>query len=370
MVQEDEADMPFQIVRNDITAMHVDAIVNSANPRVKIGYGVDSAIYKKAGWEALMAARTQIGEISPGSAVMTPAFGLSARVIIHTVGPVWEDGNHGECRVLRSCYDHSLQLAAQLGCESIAFPLISTGTYGFPKNEALQIAVAAIREFLDEHEMDVYLVVFNRQAFELSGQFFDKINSFIDEKYVRESCGEQMKLSDDPETGRRARRVMEERSVYRMPEPVSPKTIRNDADAMPSASFGADRCLAGKSRKKRSLEDVLSQVGETFSESVMRLIREKEKDEVEVYKKANIDRKLFSKIRNKSYKPSKKTAISLAIALELNLDEAKDLLARGGFAFSPGSISDLIVEYFIINEVYDIYLINLSLFEHDQPTLS
>ena len=175
--------MPFKILRNDITNMRVDAIVNTANPRPVIGSGTDSMIHAKAG-PGLLEARRAIGDIRVGHATETPAFGLDAKIVIHTVGPVWQGGGHGEEELLRSCYDKSLELAAERGCRSVAFPLISAGNYGFPKDRALQVAISAFSAFLMEREMEIFLVVFDRKAYRLSEQLFRDVESYIDQHFV------------------------------------------------------------------------------------------------------------------------------------------------------------------------------------------
>ena len=175
--------MPFEIVRNDITNMCVDAIVKSANPRPVVGLGTDSSIHEKAGPE-LLVARQKIGPIPMGQAAITSAFRLHAKYVIHTVGPVWDGGSYGEEALLRSCYDQSLKLALEHDCKSIAFPLIATNNYGFPKDKALQIAVSAFSAFLLEHEMMIYLVVFDRGAYKLSEKLVSSIASYIDDHYV------------------------------------------------------------------------------------------------------------------------------------------------------------------------------------------
>ncbi|WP_026529262.1 macro domain-containing protein [Butyrivibrio sp. VCD2006] len=176
--------MPFSIIRNDITKVKADAIVDTANPDVAIGDGVDAAIYKAAGEEKLLAARREIGVLEPGEVGITPAFDLDAKFIIHSSGPWWEGGDYGEERLLRQCYDRSLELAAGNGCESIAFPLLATGTYGFPKELGIQIAIDAFTSFLEDHEMEITLVVFGGYAYHVSGKLFDDVKSFIDDEYV------------------------------------------------------------------------------------------------------------------------------------------------------------------------------------------
>ncbi|MBQ9119884.1 MAG: macro domain-containing protein [Lachnospiraceae bacterium] len=367
--------MPLQIVRNDLTRMCVDAIVNTANPNPICAGGTDMAVYQAAGMEQLSAARRQIGEIAPGAAALTPAFALSAKYIIHTVGPVYRDGTHRERELLTSCYENSLQLAAEHGCESVAFPLIAAGVYGYPKAEALQVATQTIRRFLDTTDMQVYLVVFDREAFELSGKLFSEVTAYIDEHYVEEKHKEEYRTERFGERIRR--RLFESKSKEAEPDAVD---RINAAQKMPERIWGMERfeeChenvgvpLCSAKPVGRSLADVVAQVGESFQKRLFRMIDERGMTDAEVYKRANLDRKLFSKIRcNENYHPKKSTAVALAIALRLNMDETKDLLARAELAFSPSSKFDLIVEYFILQGIYDIDTINLALFEHEQSVL-
>ena len=344
------AALPFTIVRNDITQMRVDAIVNSANPLSLIGAGADSMIHKKAG-PRLLEARQKIGAIAPGQAVITPAFELDAKYVIHTVGPVWDGGRCGEETLLRNCYDNSLKLALAHGCESIAFPLISTGNYGFPKDKALQIAISAFSEFLMEHEMQIYLVVFDRKAFKLSEQLFQGVASYIDQNYVdaREQAvygvGSEIRRSHS-----RRRRDMEicERAVLR--------------ESLPCAPVAAS--------KAASLEDLLKQADAGFTETLLKLIDKTGKKDSEIYKKALLTKQHFSKIRNNpNYKPTKATAIALALALELDLEQTGDLIGRAGYALTSSSKFDLIIQYFIQQGNYNVVEINVALFEFDQPLL-
>lgn len=351
--------MPFQIIRSDITKVKADVIVNTANPRPVIGSGTDSAIYLAAGEDALLAERKKIGDIAPGQAAATPAFALSANHIIHTVGPAWVDGKHHEREILRSCYANSLALAAELDARSIAFPLIATGVYGFPKDEALSIAMAEIGGFLLTHDMNVILVVFDRKAFELSGQLVGQIDEYIDEHGVG--------LARQTEYGgkyNRRRRMEEEllRQTIALPDEADTEDLAFDGVLTPmEVPFD----VAGK-----SLDEVLEHAGETFQQRLFKLIDASGMDDVTVYKKANIDRKLFSRIRCKEdYKPKKRTAVAFAIALELDLQTTLDLLSRAEIAFSPSSRFDLIVTYFITNKIYDIYKINTALFQYGQPIL-
>ena len=386
--------MPFQIIRNDITRVHADVIVNTANPHPTIGRGTDSAIYRAAGARRLLEERRKIGRIGRGEAAATLAFGLPAKYIIHTVGPRWNGGEQGEREILRSCYANSLALAEQLAAESIAFPLISTGVYGFPKDEALRIALDEIREFLDTHEMNVILVVFDRKAVQLSAGLVGAINEYIDEHAVREIRNEEYS-----EHFRRGIRRLELEQRWEGPEPWKeepweaepwePERIEDFseeesgivfpgavfADSMPvaaprPAATSAPAAAEAPEAQGKTLEEYLGTAGETFQQRLFRLIDERGMDDVTVYKTANVDRKVFSRIRcNPSYRPKKQTAVALAIALKLDLTEMQDLLSRAELALSPTSKSDLIISYFVSNGVYDIFEINAALFQYGQPTI-
>lgn len=329
--------MPFEIVRNDIVNMKVDAIVNTANPKPIIGDGTDRAIHCKAG-ERLLMARKEIGDIAIGTSKITPAFDLNARYVIHTAGPIWKDGKSGEKALLASCFKNSLRLAKEKDCESIAFPLISSGSYGFPKPIALQIAVREISAFLLENEMQVYLVVFGKQSFELSEKLFKSVSSYIDENYVSDKMSLEYGKS---------------------------KVRRFDYEEMLLSESSYEI-----TSKTPNLDGMLNNLDKGFSETLLDLIDRTGKKDSEIYKRANVDRKLFSKIRNNvNYKPSKATALAFAIALELDLDETRDLLSRAGYALSQSSKFDVIVKYFIENKKYDIFEINSALFRFDQPLL-
>lgn len=340
--------MPFEIVRNDITNMAVDAIVNTANPKSVIGSGTDAGIHAKAGPE-LLEARKKIGNIPAGCSAITPGYGLTAKYVIHTVGPVWQGGDHNEENLLRQCYDSALNLALENKCESVAFPLISTGNYGFPKDRALQIAISAFSAFLLEHEMRIYLVVFHKDAFRLSEKLFHRVASYIDENYVA--------AKETAEYGAAFHRS--NRSAYRR---------RRDMEVCES-SIAFEEPLPCAS-KAMSLEDMLKQADAGFTETLLKLIDQTGKKDSEIYKKANISKQHFSKIRNNpNYKPTKATAMALAIALELNIEETSDLIGRAGFALTNSSKQDLIVKYFIENKNYNIVEINLALYEFDQGLL-
>ena len=349
--------MPFEILRNDITCMHCDAIVNTANPRPIIGNGCDAGIHAKAGPQ-LLAARKAIGEIAVGSAAITPAFGLDAKFVIHAVSPAWQDGTRGEEALLRKTYVAALALALENGCESIAFPLLAAGNYAFPHAKAMGIAISAISEFLALHEMQVYLTVFHPKVFSLSEKLFPAVASFVDEHYVDE------KLKDEGVFYSLKRRQL----PHRKEEAEADFTTEDTPFAEPFAERRvAAPCPAAC---PPSFEEFTAQLDDGFSKTLLNLIDASGRTDPEVYKRANVDRKLFSKIRtNPNYKPSKTTALAFAIALELDLEKTKDLIGRAGFALTRSSKLDLIVEFFITQGNYNIHEINAALFEHDQCTL-
>ena len=372
--------MSFKIVRNDITRIKADAIVNTANPEPVYSAGTDSAVYTAAGAEKLLEERKKLGRIAEGDVAVTPAFALDAKYIFHTVGPIWQGGNYGEKEIVRKCYQNCLDKAKELELESIAFPLLATGTYGFPKADALLIATSVFSGFLAENEMEITLVVFDSESFALSDKIFAGVDQFIDEKYVGEKTVEEYspvnlragleahvadECAEEPierKAARRERNRNERRGLFGS----GSNAMRMDSAIPPVAAAGA----ACASVAPRSLEDVVKNVSETWQESLLRLITERGYSDTEVYKRANVDRKLFSKIRtNKNYQPKKNTAVAFALALRLNLDETKDFLMRAGYAFSPSSKFDLIIEYSIEHGVYDLMLINGALFDHDQPQL-
>ena len=347
--------MPFAIVRNDITNMRVGAIVNTANPKPVVGSGTDAAIHAKAG-PVLLEARQKIGNIPVGCAEITGGFGLDADHVIYTVGPVWRGGLFGEAKLLRACYDSSLKLALDHGCQSIAFPLISTGNYRFPKDKALQIAIAAFSEFLLEHEMLIYLVVFDRGSYTLSEKLFHGVASYIDEHYVGikevQEYGENFSRAYRPSPRRKDWEPEEKCSAGSVP---MEQTVPCAPMAMPMAA---------------SLPDFLKQEDAGFSETLLKLIDKTGKKDSEIYKKANLTKQHFSKIRNNPhYKPSKPTAIALALALELDLEQTRDFIGRAGYALSNSSKFDLIIRYFIEQGNYNVVEINIALYEFDQSLL-
>jgi len=348
--------MPLQIIRQDITKMQVDAIVNAANESLLGGGGVDGAIHRAAG-EKLLEECRKLGGCKTGQAKLTRGYDLPCRYVIHTVGPIWHGGSDGEAQLLSSCYEQSLLLAKKKHCASVAFPLISTGAYGYPKAEALHIATKCISGFLEENEMTVYLVVFDKLSYQIGKSLADDIQSYIDDHYTsafEESSAERLR-----------RRAMEEEHA---PIGFAPSM---SAPSMPAPYMVAEAApLAKKAISKRDLAQALEELDESFSQTLLRMIDERNMTDAQCYKKANIDRKLFSKIRKDvHYKPSKYTAIAFAIALELDLDETLAFLQKAGFTLSHSYKFDIIIEYFIKNGIYDVFQINEALFAFDQPLL-
>lgn len=328
--------MPLYIIRQDITKMKVDAIVNAANNSLLGGGGVDGAIHRAAGPELLAECRT-LGGCETGKAKITGGYNLSAKYVIHTVGPIYEDGKHGEKELLQSCYRESLTLAKEYQCETVAFPLISAGVYGYPKEHAIKVAVDVIGDFLLENDMTVYLVIFDKSSYKISEKLFADISAYIDDNYV------------------------EEHTDYRRE-----KIGMNRAMAISEPDYEVCCPL----EPSDDLELRLKYIDESFSQMLLRKIDEKGMTDAKCYKKANIDRKLFSKIRNDiHYKPSKITAIAFAIALELTLEETKELLLKAGFALSHSNKFDIIIEFFISQGNYNIFEINQTLFAFDQSLL-
>ena len=330
--------MPLQIVRNDITRMRVDAIVNAANNSLLGGGGVDGAIHRAAGPGLLAECRT-LGGCETGQAKITKGYNLPCRYVIHTVGPIWRGGHRGEPELLASCYRNSLALAKAHDCESVAFPLISAGVYGYPKAEALRIAVNEITRFLQDSDMTVTIVVFTMNDFQVSGSLFSDIRSYIDDVYVDAHF-------DARRESARARGI----------ESNAPMSL-------------GDMAFSDAALPTMSLNEMLSQMDEGFSQALLRLIDERGLTDAQCYKRANVDRRLFNKIKNTpGYRPGKQTVLAFAIALKLDLDETRDLLAKAGYALSHSSRSDIAVEYCILNGIYDIIRINEVLFKLDlQP---
>ncbi len=321
--------MPFNIIEADITTLKVDAIVNAANPSLLGGGGVDGCIHRAAGPELLAECR-KLNGCETGSAKLTRGYALKSKYLIHTVGPIWRGGNSNEAELLYSCYKSSLKLALEHGIESIAFPLISAGAYHFPRKRAIDIAVLAIKDFLKKNDMTVYLTIYQRRDFDIDLKLRCALKA-----YIKKSCEPDDRLF-----------------------------------SMQSRASGAAFSDHARKRQIPELEEALNNMDESFTEMLLRKIDESGMTDAECYKRANIDRKLFSKIRNdKSYKPAKPTVIAFAIALRLSLKDTIDMLKKAGFALSRSSKFDVIVEYFINSENYDIFEINKVLFAFDQKLL-
>ena len=361
--------MPLQILRNDITKIECDAIVNAARPSLLGGGGVDGAIHAAAGPGLLAECRT-LGGCLPGGAKITGGYNLPCRYVIHTVGPVWQGGGMGEREILESCYRASLELALAHGCETVAFPLISAGAYGYPKDQAMRIALEVIGAFLMEHDMTVYLVVYSRSSTELGKKLAADLREYIDDNYVQARPGRKNRREE----------VLEAKAAVcgcqqskRREEP-EPRPAPTEEDAfLPAASASRPPAVpvtAADAVPTEDLEDRLRQLDESFQQTLLRLIDQRGMSDADCYKKANLDRRLFSKIRgNIHYKPSKRTALAFAVALELDLPGAEALLRKAGYALSDSNMADVIVRYFIERGNYNIFEINEALFAYDQALL-
>ena len=337
--------MPFRIIRNDITKVKADAVVNAANSSLLGGGGVDGAIHRAAGSELLKECRT-LGGCNTGDAKITKGYKMPCKYIIHTVGPIWNGGRSGEKEQLYSCYKKSLELAKEYECGSVAFPLISSGVYGYPKDKALDVAVSAITDFLEENDMDIIMVVFDKNAVSVSEKLISDVKKYIDDNYAEEHS---------PYFSRRNKEI---RFWGECDEPDS-KMLADREYRTPESYDDLSACF----------ED-FDKLDETFSQALLRMIDEKGLTDVQVYKKANIDRRLFSKIRSDmNYKPKKQTAIALAVALELDIQETQKLLEKAGYTLSNSIKFDVIIKYFIENKKYNIYEINETLFAFDQSLI-
>lgn len=363
--------MPLKIVRNDITKMSVDAIVNAANCSLLGGGGVDGCIHKAAGKGLLEECKT-LGGCKTGEAKITGAYNLPCKYVIHTVGPVWRGGNFGEKRMLTSCYRESLRLAKAQECETVAFPLISAGAYGYPKDKALKVAVDAISSFLLESEMTVYLVVFDKSSYCIGKKLFDDVSEYIRRQYCAEAQDDEQPQGGLYVSGHVSARAVADASdlsvtqdgmlAFPSQDERSKKPGKSSSSDTPKEKDGDSKII--------SLEEMLRTLDESFSQMLLRKIDERGMTDSECYKKANVDRRLFSKIRSdKNYRPSKPTAIAFAIALELSFEETQEFLKRAGYALSHSSIFDVIIEYFIRKGEYNIFIINEVLFDFDQSLL-
>lgn len=351
--------MPLQLIRADITKMEVDAVVNAANSTLLGGGGVDGAIHSAAGPELLRECRA-LGGCETGQAKITLGYKMPCKYIIHTVGPVWHGGKENEENLLYSCYSNSLSLAAEKGCESIAFPLISSGIYGYPKAQALGVATRAIRDFLEKNDDDVlvYIVIFDKTAFEVSSSFFGKIEQRINDFEV-----EQAELRDISYGRREHGNLLNKPGIFQAKAQKKKNSLSSEKGGLCASSPIIFAEAAALPEPEFALD-------ESFSEMLLRKIDEKGLSDPQCYKKANVDRKLFSKIRSDSkYRPSKQTALALAIALELPPNEIAEMLTKAGYALSPSVLSDVIIKSCIEQGEYDIFKINEILFKYDQKIL-
>lgn len=372
--------MPFRIVRNDITKMHTEAIVNTANEYVSVGTGCDSAVYKAAGYDKLLKYRKEkIGFVPEGGAFITPGFNLEARYIIHAVSPRYMGGDQGEEEKLRSCYRKSLQIAKQNSIKSISFPLISTGGFGYPKEEGMRIAVDEMNAFLLSNEMDIFLVVFDTKATQLGEKIYPGLEAYIDQNYVKEARKKeygdayvpirQSELVYDAYLPNAQR--MERRQTSTLKKETAKKSLSKEVrqgDKLCESDETA--CLDFEEQHESKLRERMMHMTDTYSEYLMYLIRERHMENAEVWKRAIVDKKIFSKIKNNAnYHPNKLTALCLCVGAKLNLDESKDLLARAGYALSPCDKTDIIFSYFIENEIYDMIELDIQLEEHGLPCI-
>ena len=354
--------MAFKILRNDITKVRADAIVNTANPMPVVGRGTDTAVYEAAGWEKLLAARKEIGVIERGQSAWTPAFNLKkhgVKYIIHTIGVFYQDGNHGEKEILRSCYQTALKTAAELNCKSVAIPLLASGFYRFPKELALQIAVEEISRFLLEHEVDVLLVVYDKESYKISEKLFDDVEDFLFDNLDGYEGEDDRDLDFFPSTaitGAPPEKLFAERELNNSLKAAGAVTLEPVLYAEKEITpIDVDAFI-------RSSEDKLN-----FQNTLMQLIADRKLDNVTVYKKACIDKKFFSKIiSNKDYVPKKHTVMALGLALELPLEEYESFLASAGYAFMPSSKFDLIVKFCVMNQIYNLINVDVILDDHGE----
>ena len=348
--------------------MEADAIVNTADRDPVIGRGTDYAIHTAAGPE-LLEARKKIGAISVGRSAATPAFGLPAKHVLHTVSPVWTDGDHGETILLREAYDSALELADSLGCGSVAFPLMAAGTNGFPLDTALSVAVQAFTDWLINHDIRIYLVLFNADAFDIAGSLFDGLKSYIDDNYAKEAAWREYQTYSPPPAG--ANRKLSVRPVLPgLPKIGKRRKNREKADAgaaQPSVHPNESEAMYTTSLP---LEEILRQHEKTFSQYLLDLLRERDGKDSDVYKRAEVSKQLFSKIlNNPDYQPTKSTVIQLAIGLELDLAQTQKLLNRAGYSLTRSSKADLVVQYYIEQKIYNVTFINEALYDCGLPLL-
>ena len=368
--KKDVKRMPLKIVRNDITKMKCDCIVNPTNNDLYPYGSADLAIHKAAG-KGLLEACGKLGGCSVGQAKITDGYKLPSKYVIHTVGPVWKGGGCGETELLVSCYKSCLTLALENGCRSIAIPLISSGTNGYPKDKVMRVAINAVGSFLLENEMTVYIVVYDKNSYEISGKLFDEITSYINDRYIEEyeltECQECMLPPTDDDTA----------DMFRVSRNIDAAAGGGISKSRKKKKLMTTVCPTAASMampmpcKSKSLEDMLSKMDKGFAETLFEFIDQKGLTDVECYKRSNVDKKTFSKIKcNKDYRPSKVTAVSFAIGLKLSLEETNRLLKTVGLSLSGSNKFDIIIEYFITSGKYEnIYDVNEVLYQFDQVTL-
>ena len=364
--------MPLKIIREDITKVNTDAVVNTANPMPVIGAGTDCAIHTAAGQE-LLEARKRVGRIAPGHSVATPAFALPARYVLHTVSPEWIDGEHREEHQLRKAYLSALNLARRLGCSSVAFSLLAAGNNGFPRDLALSVAVNTFTDYLLEHEITIYLVLFNKEAFGLATSLFDDLKSYIDNHYVDQRIIEESKPP--------FQRPIFEDAVYgdmhscNAPFMGSADDASFTASLPPPATHKESVQLPAPAKKadfsfSSNLTEILAKKESTFSELLLEYLKERKGKDSDVYKRAEISKQLFSKIlSNKDYQPTKSTALQLAIGLQLDISKTQKLLGKAGYILTRSNKADLVVQYFIRKKIYSVTFINEALYDCGLPLL-
>lgn len=393
--------MSLKIVRNNIAFMDVDAIVNTANSKVQVGPGCDQAIYEAAGYDELIEYRTEhIGEAEEGDVFITPGFNLKARHIIHAVSPYMTPDDETFETKLRGCYRKSLELAYSKGVKSIAFPLISTGSFSYPKEEGMRIAVDEINEFLRTNDLEIYLVVYDEESAKLSQRIYPELQRYIDTKFVDPESRVMMQAQPMSYRAEETRYVSPNVSKPRAASPKDAESYKTSNKIELAKIFGRKRSV-GKTRridddsdlsippdnmpapmcameeledrtfdeeKESKLDERIRHISDTYAEYLLYLIESKNMENQEVYKRAIVDKKTFSKIKNnRDYHPTKLTALCLCVGARLNLDETRDLLARAGYALSPCDKTDIIFSFFIENQIYDMLEIDIQLEEHGLP---
>ena len=435
--------MAFRIIRDDITKVKADVIVNTANPDVAIGDGVDSAIYKAAGKDRLLSEREKIGYLAPGEVAITQAFDLDAKYIIHASGPLWEGGEKEEGEILRACYDKALKMAFDHECRSIAFPLLATGSYGFPQRLGIEIAVDSFTRFLEDYDMEIFLVVFEKEPVKISGELGEEVASFIDDEYVSKALKEEylcdgasedtLGTSDykdgsnfkgilgastcksdgategmldapafkpedvsfigknksgrflaskaafglarpqkdlESEASKKEKTSLKKKFSRKVGSALSEVSADRVAEALPKES-SLDDMIGGALPKNGSLDDVIKGIyKDSFEKHLQKMINKKGLRNSEVYAAANISKQYFSKLLKGQVKPSKEKVLALAVGLRLNMDETIDFLKLAGYALSPISQTDAVVEYFIEHEDYNVLKIDIVLFDYGLDPLS